>query len=329
MNPSTVTSFAPLTQIPFCMRAAGAEQDLLRVRRVADEPEEALLGAEDLHGLAIDAVADADRVAGAGLVDGLLDPREVAAALALADREGLVRALRLGPDRGRLLRLRIRLGARVGGREQMPPPGRRGGRRAWDAHGLVLSVRCRGIAAGDASTIVLALQVRSYLYARCRAHRNGPASRGLQADPCGDRRRDGPHRRPRGRRRRHPSPRGRRGRRRAVVDHLALQGQGRHPRGGAALDRGPRGREHPRDRRPARRRGARPLSVGGGARRLARRAAHGRARDGRGALPPAGRAARNGAGERGAPRMGRGTARGGRRACSSARRRRRRSSTCG
>ena len=78
---------------------ASAEQNLLRVLRVADQLQVALLLAVDLHGLAVDAVADADRVAGARLVDGLLDRAEVAATLLLADRQRLVRALGLGLDR--------------------------------------------------------------------------------------------------------------------------------------------------------------------------------------------------------------------------------------
>ena len=103
---------------PVLHAAARAQEDLLRAGGVADQPQVALLLAGDLHGLAIDAVAHADRVPGAGLVDGLLDRAEVAAALLLADGERLVRALGLGLDRARLLRLRIRLCARGGGRKQ-------------------------------------------------------------------------------------------------------------------------------------------------------------------------------------------------------------------
>ena len=161
------------------------------------------------------------------------------------------------------------------------------------------------------------------------AHRDRPARRSLPTDPRGDRRRDRPHRGPRGRRRGHPPPRRRRGRRRAVLDHLALRHEGGHPRGRPALDRAPRGRAHPGDRRPAGRHRLRPVGVGGGARRLADRAGHRRARDRGRALPAAGRAARL------RPARPRSTASGARAcarsasACSSTRRRRRRSSTSG
>src|SRR3954452_2221001 len=97
---------------------ASTEEDLLGVAGVADQPQVALLPAVDLDGLVIDAVAYADLVARPRLVHGLLDRREVAAVLLLADREGLVRALGLGLDLARGLRFRIRLRARGSGREQ-------------------------------------------------------------------------------------------------------------------------------------------------------------------------------------------------------------------
>jgi hypothetical protein len=78
--------------------------------------------------------------------------------------------------------------------------------------------------------------------------RDRASRRGVQTDPRRDRRRDGPHRRPRGGGGGDPPPRGRRGRRRAVLDHLALRHEGGHPRGRTGLDREPRGGAHPGDR---------------------------------------------------------------------------------
>ena len=104
--------------------------------------------------------------------------------------------------------------------------------------------RSSAMTAAQCSTCVPGLQVRSYWLRCARVRRHRLACRSLRAGPRGDRRRDGPRRRARGRRRGHPSARRRRGGRLAVLDHLALRHEGRHPRGRAALDRAARGGAH-------------------------------------------------------------------------------------
>ena len=98
--------------------ALGAQQHLLRVARVADQLQVALLAPVDLAPPRGRCRRDADRVARAWPCRRPSGSCWKSQLLLLADRVGLVRALGLGGDRARLLGLRVGLGARGGGREQ-------------------------------------------------------------------------------------------------------------------------------------------------------------------------------------------------------------------
>ena len=98
------------------------EDDAARLAPVADDPQVALLAAADRHGLAVDAAAHGDLVAGLGRVDRLLDAAEVAAPFLLADGVRLERALGLGGDLPGLTWLGVGLRAGGGGEAASSSP---------------------------------------------------------------------------------------------------------------------------------------------------------------------------------------------------------------